>query len=130
MPIPVKKQIEVLREQLRYHSYQYYVLDDPDIPDAEFDRLYKQLLALEEKHPDLITADSPTQRVGSTPLAAFDQIQHQMPMLSLDNVFNEEDLQAFNQRIQGRLKISDEIEYTAGYGAAASAVSPGPTTAL
>ena len=113
MPITVKKQIEKLREQLRYHSYQYYVLDDPDVPDAEYDRLYNQLLALEEKHPDLITTDSPTQRVGSTPLTAFDQIQHQMPMLSLDNVFNEEDLQAFNQRIKDRLKISDEVEYTA-----------------
>ncbi|MBE9561208.1 MAG: NAD-dependent DNA ligase LigA [Proteobacteria bacterium] len=113
MPASIEKQVEKLREQLRYHSYQYYVLDDPDIPDAEFDRLYKQLLVLEEKHPDLITVDSPTQRVGSTPLTAFNQIQHQMPMLSLDNVFNEEDLQAFNQRIQDRLKISDEIEYTA-----------------
>ena len=113
MPEKVKKQIEVLREQLRYHAYQYYVLDDPDIPDAEYDRFYKELLALEEKHPDFITSDSPTQRVGAAPLTAFDQIQHQMPMLSLDNVFNEEDLQAFNQRIQDRLKISDEIEYTA-----------------
>jgi len=113
MPIPVEKQIEKLREQLRYHSYQYYVLDDPDIPDAEYDRLYNQLLALEKTNPHLVTTDSPTQRVGSTPLAAFDQIQHQMPMLSLDNVFNEDDLQAFNQRIKDRLKIDEEIEYTA-----------------
>ena len=113
MPAPIEKQIEKLREQLRYHSYQYYVLDDPDIPDAEYDRLYNQLLALEEKHPQLVTTDSPTQRVGSTPLTAFDQIQHQMPMLSLDNVFNEEDLQAFYRRIQDRLKITDEIEFTA-----------------
>ena len=109
----VEKQLESLREQLRYHSYQYYVLDDPDIPDAEYDRLYKQLQVLEEKNPELITTDSPTQRVGSTPLAAFEQIQHQMPMLSLDNVFNEEELLSFNQRIQDRLKYSDEIEYTA-----------------
>ena len=109
MPSLIKKQIEKLREQLRYHCYQYYVLDDPDIPDAEYDRLYNRLLALEKKNPALITTDSPTQRVGSTPLAAFEQIQHQMPMLSLDNVFNEEDLQSFNQRIQDRLKSSDEI---------------------
>jgi len=113
MPAPIEKQIEALREQLRYHAYQYYVLDDPDIPDAEYDRLYQQLLALEKEHPELITADSPTQRVGSTPLTAFEQIQHQMPMLSLDNVFNEDDLHAFNQRIQDRLNSSDEIEYTA-----------------
>ncbi len=112
MPHSVKKQIEKLRQQLRYHSYQYYVLDDPDIPDAEYDRLYNQLFALEETHPDLVTTDSPTQRVGSTPLTAFDQIQHQMPMLSLDNVFNEEDLQAFYQRIQDRLRIAGEIEFT------------------
>ncbi len=78
MPTPVKKQIEKLREQLRYHSYKYYVLDDPDIPDAEYDRLYNQLVALEEKNPALVTHDSPTQRIGSTPLSGFDQIQHQM----------------------------------------------------
>lgn len=108
-----KKQIEKLREQLRYHAYQYYVLDDPDVPDAEYDRLYQQLLALEEKHPKLISPDSPTQRVGSTPLAAFEQIKHQLPMLSLDNVFNAEGLQAFNQRVQDRLNTEDEIEYTA-----------------
>lgn len=113
MSASIEKQIEKLREQLRYHAYQYYILDDPDIPDAEYDRYYRKLLALEEKHPDLITSDSPTQRVGSTPLTAFDQIQHQMPMLSLDNVFNEDDLQAFNKRIQDRLKISDDIEFTA-----------------
>jgi DNA ligase (NAD+) len=113
MPIPVEKKIQELREKLRYHSYQYYVLDDPHVPDAEYDRLYRQLQVLEEKHPELITADSPTQRVGSTPLAAFEQIHHQLPMLSLDNVFNEEDLLAFNQRIKDRLKTDEEIEFTA-----------------
>jgi len=113
MPTPVKKQIETLREQLRYHANQYYVLDDPDIPDVEYDRLYQQLLSLEAQHPALITPDSPTQRVGSAPLNSFEQIQHKMPMLSLDNVFNKEDLQAFNQRVQDRLNITDEIEYTA-----------------
>ena len=112
MPISVEKQIEKLREQLRYHSYQYYVLDDPDVPDAEYDRLYNQLLALEKTNPLLVTMDSPTQRVGSTPLSAFDQIKHQVPMLSLDNVFNEDDLQAFNQRIKDRLKIDGEIEFS------------------
>ena len=113
MPEPVEKKIQALREKLRYHSYQYYVLDDPHVPDAEYDRLYRQLQVLEEKHPELITADSPTQRVGSTPLAAFEQIHHQLPMLSLDNVFNEEDLLAFNQRIKDRLKTDEEIEFTA-----------------
>ena len=108
-----KKTVDVLREQLRYHANQYYVLDDPEIPDAEYDRLYQSLVALEEKNPALVTADSPTQRVGSKPLSAFEQIQHQMPMLSLDNVFNEDDLQAFYQRLQDRLKTTDEIAFTA-----------------
>jgi len=89
------------------------VLDDPDIPDAEYDRMYNQLLALEKANPQLITHDSPTQRVGAQPLTVFDQIQHQMPMLSLDNVFNEDDLQAFNQRILDRLKIDEPVEYAA-----------------
>ncbi len=113
MPTSVKKQIESLREQLRYHAYQYYVLDDPDIPDAEYDRLHKQLVALEEENPELVTSDSPTQRVGSTPLTSFDQIQHQMPMLSLDNVFSSDELQTFYQRIQDRLKSESDIEFTA-----------------
>ncbi len=113
MPASEKKQIEKLREQLRYHSYKYYVLDDPDVPDAEYDRLYKQLVALEENHQELITSDSPTQRVGSKPLTTFDQIQHQMPMLSLDNVFSEEELLSFYKRLQNRLDNEDEIELTA-----------------
>ena len=113
MPAAVIKEIEDLRQQLRYHAYQYYVLDDPDIPDAEYDRLYKRLLAIEAEHPELITTDSPSQRVGAKPLSAFEQIQHQMPMLSLDNVFNENDLTAFDRRIKDRLKIDDEINYTA-----------------
>ena len=109
----IKKTIEGLRETLRHHANQYYVLDDPEIPDAEYDRLYRSLLDLETETPALITADSPTQRVGSKPLSAFEQIQHQMPMLSLDNVFNEDDLQVFYQRLQDRLKTSDDIALTA-----------------
>jgi DNA ligase (NAD+) len=113
MPVNVEKKVEDLRDQLRYHSHRYYVLDDPDIPDAEYDRLYKELVCYEEKYPDLVTADSPTQRVGASPLAAFEQIQHQKPMLSLDNVFDEDELRAFNQRILDRLKVDDEISYVA-----------------
>jgi DNA ligase (NAD+) len=113
MPVNVEKKVEDLRDQLRYHSYRYYVLDDPDIPDAEYDRLYKELVCYEEEYPDLVTADSPTQRVGASPLAAFEQIPHQKPMLSLDNVFDEDELRAFNQRILDRLKVDDEISYVA-----------------
>lgn len=104
--------IEKLREKLRYYSYRYYVLDDPDIPDIEYDRLFNELVELESKNPKLITSDSPTQRVGSVPLAAFDQIQHQMPMLSLDNVFSESELRAFDQRLRDRLGDgSSEIDF-------------------
>jgi len=108
-----EKEIDELRKQLRYHSHRYYVLDDPHIPDAEYDRMYRRLLELEHQYPELVTHDSPTQRVGSIPLAAFEQIQHQMPMLSLDNVFSEEELQAFVQRIKDRLNNEDEIEFAA-----------------
>ncbi|VAW70974.1 DNA ligase (NAD(+)), partial [hydrothermal vent metagenome] len=102
-----------LRDRLNHHSYQYYVLDDPDIPDVEYDRLYRELQALEAKYPDLITADSPTQRVGDQPLEGFTQIQHDTPMLSLDNVFNEEELNDFNKRIQQRLDSEQAIEFAA-----------------
>jgi len=113
-----EKEIEELRKQLRYHSHRYYVLDDPHIPDAEYDRMYRRLVELEEQHPELISHDSPSQRVGSRPLAAFEQIRHQMPMLSLDNVFSEEELQAFVLRIKDRLNKKDdnkedEIEFAA-----------------
>jgi DNA ligase (NAD+) len=109
----IKKHIEQLREQLRFHAYQYYVLDDPHIPDAEYDRLFRELQQLEAKHPELITRDSPTQRVGSEPLKAFEQITHQMPMLSLDNVFSEQELQAFYQRLQDRLNTDKTLAFTA-----------------
>lgn len=104
---PVAQLISQLREQLQQHNYQYYVLDNPIVPDAEYDRLFHQLKALEEENPALITPDSPTQRVGAQPLAAFGQISHEMPMLSLDNAFSEEDMQAFSKRIKDRLKLAD-----------------------
>ncbi|HHO59287.1 MAG TPA: NAD-dependent DNA ligase LigA [Thiotrichales bacterium] len=98
---------------MRYHAYRYYVLDDPEIPDAEYDRLFRQLQQLETEHPELITEDSPTQRVGAQPLTAFEQITHELPMLSLDNVFSEEELLAFNRRVQERLNTQAQIEYAA-----------------
>lgn len=113
MNIPLEKEINRLREQLRYHAWRYYVLDEPEIPDAEYDRLYRQLQALEKEHPELVTDDSPTQRVGATPLPSFEQITHQLPMLSLDNVFSEDELLAFNRRVQDRLDTQDIIEYAA-----------------
>ncbi|MDX2422840.1 MAG: NAD-dependent DNA ligase LigA [Amphritea sp.] len=101
--------LEQLRDQLRHYNYQYYVLDDPQVPDAEYDRVFRQLKALEDEHPELITSDSPTQRVGAEPLAAFTQVRHEMPMLSLDNAFSADDMYSFEKRLRDRLKLSDEI---------------------
>ncbi len=106
-------QIKNLRDQLNHHSYQYYVLDDPQIPDVEYDRLYRELQTLEKKYPELITGDSPTQRVGDKPLEGFTQVKHEVPMLSLDNVFNEQELNDFYKRIQQRLDSEDEIVFAA-----------------
>lgn len=107
----VSAEIASLRDELDYHNYQYYALDKPTIPDAEYDRLLRQLQVLEAAYPELITADSPTQRVGSMPLPAFSQVKHELPMLSLDNAFSADELQDFNRRIQERLKSSEAIEF-------------------
>lgn len=88
-----------LRAELDEHNYRYYVLDEPSIPDAEYDRLFHELKALETAHPDLVTSDSPTQRVGSTALSAFTQVRHEMPMLSLGNAFEEADMREFDRRV-------------------------------
>jgi len=104
-------QINQLRTQLRHHEKQYHQLDDPQISDSEYDGLMQQLIALEAANPELISRDSPTQRVGSAPLAAFGQITHQVPMLSLDNAFDETTYLAFNKRVQDRLKNSDELTF-------------------
>ncbi len=109
----IEIQIKTLREQLNHHSHQYYVLDDPQIPDVEYDRLYRQLQALEAQAPELITVDSPTQRVGDKPLEGFTQIKHEIPMLSLDNVFNEDELNEFNKRILQRLDSEEDILFAA-----------------
>ncbi len=109
----ITEQIADLRDKLNHHSYQYYVLDNPDIPDVEYDRLYRELQSMESDYPDLITVDSPTQRVGDKPLEGFAQVIHEIPMLSLDNVFNEEELSDFNKRILQRLDREQEIEFAA-----------------
>lgn len=106
-----KKRAEVLKQQLQQHNYQYYVLDAPTIPDAEYDRLLRELETIETTFPDLKQADSPTQRVGSQPLGAFSQVTHKVPMLSLSNSFAFEELEAFNKRLQDRLKNTSEIEF-------------------
>ena len=106
-----EQKLTELLTTLRHHEYLYHVMDTPEIPDAEYDRLMRELRELEAQHPELITPDSPTQRVGAAPLAAFSQIRHEVPMLSLDNVFDEESFLAFNKRVQDRLKNTDDLTY-------------------
>jgi DNA ligase (NAD+) len=105
------QQAQQLRQQLEEYSYQYYVLDNPTVPDAEYDRLYRQLQQLESTQPELITADSPTQRIGGTPLSKFGQVTHSMPMLSLDNAFDADEFQAFCKRMADRLDSNDEFSF-------------------
>jgi DNA ligase (NAD+) len=102
-----------LRTQIAQHDHRYYVLDDPLVSDAEYDRLMQELRALEAADPALVTADSPTQRVAGAPSAAFGEVVHRVPMLSLDNAFSEEDLRAFDRRIHERLDVSGELDYVA-----------------
>ena len=103
----VTEQIATLRNLIRHHEYCYYVLDAPEIPDVEYDKLIKQLQSLEHDHPELITSDSPTQRVGGVALSQFASVKHELPMLSLDNVFDELSFNAFNKRVKDRLHLSD-----------------------
>ncbi|GAB1259952.1 NAD-dependent DNA ligase LigA [Aurantivibrio plasticivorans] len=110
-PKDIAQRADALRETLDEHNYRYYVLDDPDIPDAEYDRLMRELQSIEREYPKLLTPDSPTQRVGSEPLAAFSQVKHELPMLSLDNAFSDEELVHFNKRVCDRLKFAGDIEY-------------------
>ncbi|MGZ0701862.1 NAD-dependent DNA ligase LigA [Pseudomonas piscis] len=94
-----------LRAELDLHNYRYHVLDEPSIPDAEYDRLFHELKALEAEHPELVTSDSPTQRVGSAALSAFTQVRHEMPMLSLGNAFEEVDMREFDRRVNEGLDV-------------------------
>lgn len=112
--------ILALRAELDQHNYRYHVLDEPSIPDAEYDRLFRELKALEAEHPQWITPDSPTQRVGSAALSAFTQVRHEVPMLSLGNAFDESDMREFDRRVQEGLDLpaadllggGAEVEYS------------------
>tara|TARA_R110002167_G_scaffold122949_4_gene301739 strand:- start:27721 stop:29793 length:2073 start_codon:yes stop_codon:yes gene_type:complete len=105
----LSKKVKQLHQQINQYNHQYYVLDQPSVPDAEYDRLMRELLAIEQKHPELKTIDSPSQKVGGQPLKAFTQVTHQVPMLSLDNVFSIDEWQAFIKRIQDRLGSDKSI---------------------
>ena len=111
-----RKKVESLRSEIRNHNYLYHVLDDPEVPDAEYDRLIRDLTKLEKENPELVTNDSPTQRVGAIPIKAFGTVQHVLPMLSLDNAFSEDELRDFHRRVTERLNIddaNDELSYSA-----------------
>jgi len=107
----IEEKLTQLRTTLRHHEFLYHVMDAPEVPDAEYDRLMRELRALEEAHPELVTPDSPTQRVGAAPLTEFSQVRHEIPMLSLDNVFDEASFLAFNKRVKDRLKSTDALVY-------------------
>jgi DNA ligase (NAD+) len=106
----VAARIAQLRAEIEQHNYRYYVLDDPSIPDVEFDQLFRELQTLETQHPELLTANSPTQRIGVTPIKSFAEVQHRTPMLSLNNAFSENEVRAFDARIREALGVA-EVEY-------------------
>lgn len=111
VPSDVAHKVEKLRAELNEHNYRYYVLDEPNVPDAEYDRLLRELQKLEEQYPALVTPDSPTQRVGATPAKEFNEVQHTVPMLSLDNAFDDEEVLAFDKRVHDRLGTHETVEY-------------------
>ena len=100
-----------LRDIITEHNYQYYVLDDPRVPDAEYDRLFRELQGLEAQYPDIVTPDTPTRRVGASVETTFEEVVHRIPMLSLDNAFSDEELRDFDRRVRDRLKTEEDIEY-------------------
>ena len=108
----IQKRIDSLREEINSHNYSYYVLDNPEIPDSEYDRLLRELGDIEQQNPELITSDSPTQRVGATPLDFFSEVKHEVPMLSLGNAFSDQDMNDFDRRIREGVE-SESIEYAA-----------------
>ena len=103
----IKKQIERIRDHIRRHDYLYYVQNQPEISDREYDTLFAQLKQLENSNPELITPDSPTQRVSETPVDGFESVRHTVPMLSIDNTYNPEELRAFDQRVAKGLDTAD-----------------------
>ncbi|MBD3298845.1 MAG: NAD-dependent DNA ligase LigA [candidate division Zixibacteria bacterium] len=111
IPKKVQQEIDDLREQLRYHSHRYYVLDDPEISDAEYDRFFDRLVELENEYPEAVTPDSPTQKVGAEPSGTFESVRHHVPMLSLDKVTQEEEFLDFHKRVV-KLLSGDEPTYT------------------
>ncbi|MBP7713061.1 MAG: NAD-dependent DNA ligase LigA [Gammaproteobacteria bacterium] len=111
-PTAVRRRAEELRRLIEHHNYLYYVLDAPEVPDAEYDRLLRELQDLEARFPDLVVSDSPTRRVGASPLETFAEVVHEVPMLSLANAFSEEEVRDFDRRVRERLGV-ERVDYTA-----------------
>jgi DNA ligase (NAD+) len=107
----IRKRVDKLREEIEYHNYRYYILDHPEISDAEYDRLMRELEKIEEQNPELRSPNSPTQRVGASPLEEFEIVRHSIPMLSLANAFDESEAREFDKRVKKFLGTSEEIEY-------------------
>lgn len=104
--------VRQLRAEIARHDYRYYVLDAPEVPDAEYDRLMRELRDLEAAHPELVTPESPTQRVSGSPSREFAEVEHRVPMLSLDNGFTDEDIQNFDRRVRERLETEADVDYS------------------
>lgn len=111
-PSEAAQRLVALKTQINEHNYQYYVLDNPTIPDAEYDRLMLALIDIEQQHPELLSSDSPSQKVGGAALSAFEQVEHEVPMLSLDNAFDEASMLAFEKRIKDRLKRDVTVNFS------------------
>ena len=107
----IRTRVDELRSIIDDHNYHYYVLDDPRVPDAEYDRLFRELQKLEADYPELASDDSPTRRVGSAAETSFAEVVHRIPMLSLDNAFSEEELEDFDRRVRDRLGDDSPVEY-------------------
>ena len=103
----IRRQVQELRKDIELHNYHYYTLDAPIIPDAEYDKLFRELQELEQRHPELITPDSPTQRIGAAALKQFSQIHHRTPMLSLGNAFDAAEVEAFDRRVRQILDVDE-----------------------
>src|SRR5471030_1993280 len=112
VPKKVLERAASLRRDIEHHNHRYYVLDDPEIEDAGYDRLFRELVELEKEHPELAAPDSPTQRVGAAPLPEFAEVRHRVPMLSLGNAFEEDEVRAFDKRVREALGV-DSVEYAA-----------------
>jgi len=107
----VEQRVQKLREEINQHNQSYYQYDAPKIPDADYDALMRELQSLEAENPELMSNDSPTQRVGSAPLSSFQQVEHQVPMLSLDNAFDDGEFEAFDKRVRDRVELIGDVEY-------------------